>query len=295
MEDFDQTQLFHTESYLTTRLQSTTEIKDEDEYIMHLLDENGTLTTDDDYFDASFPSPCYHSARNHPTVGIPASFYPNARNGENVLGFPVSLYPDARNGQVTVSLFSDYAGDDEVEKAIMYESISKFIDDYYPVPDYVKLDDVREERSALPIVRSPQTPKDGLFLTMAFGVRETGDIRSGLGLSLLLKANRLFVETIQVEQPSDSKVGPILYGFDSQPLLNVTTSWLEAHYAYLQANMHKASFGSDGYDHRYGLGYCYRHGQCLYDLSSRDTTLSWNIIHASMERVCLAGYDYPVG
>nr|GEX19173.1 transposase (putative), gypsy type [Tanacetum cinerariifolium] len=71
------------------------------------------------------PSPCYHSARNHPTVGIPASFYPNARNDENVLGFPVSLYPDARN-----------------------------------VPDYVKLDDVREERSALPIVRSPQTPKD---------------------------------------------------------------------------------------------------------------------------------------
>ncbi|KVI11434.1 hypothetical protein Ccrd_010156 [Cynara cardunculus var. scolymus] len=104
-------------------------------------------------------------------------------------------------------------------------------------------------------------------LNMVYGVQEIGTLRIGTGCSLLLKPNRFFVKTITVEQLSANNVGAILYGFNNQPPLNVVNSWSDARNASLQANIHKAR--TDGY------------GPWLYDQSSPNTTLSWNIVRGN--------------
>ncbi|KAI3771378.1 hypothetical protein L6452_02541 [Arctium lappa] len=134
-----------------------------------------------------------------------------------------------------------------------------------------------------------------VYLNMVYGVQEIGTLRIGTGCSLLLKPNRFFVKTIKVEQPSDNG-GPILYGFNNQPPLNVVSSWSDAQNASLESNIHKewVYFLNEGSQinvsysvpsssrlfltiNRGSDGYC----PWLYDQSFPNTTLSWNIIRGN--------------
>ncbi|CAK9137010.1 unnamed protein product [Ilex paraguariensis] len=60
--------------------------------------------------------------------------------------------------------------------------------------------------------------------------------------SLLIQANRFFFQSIKAQEISESKHGPMLYGFNEPPPLDVKITWSETHNALIESSHHKAKF-----------------------------------------------------
>ncbi|KAI3836889.1 hypothetical protein MKW98_005222 [Papaver atlanticum] len=65
------------------------------------------------------------------------------------------------------------------------------------------------------------------------------DLPIGPNFSSLLTANSLFVSEIEVLEVTESKLGPVLYGFYKPPPLDVETNWSESYYTSVPAYSHK--------------------------------------------------------
>ncbi|XP_021980718.1 E3 ubiquitin-protein ligase APD1-like [Helianthus annuus] len=148
--------------------------------------------------------------------------------------------------------------------------------------------------------------------SMGFGSYKTRTIAVAMGSSVLIQPNRLFVETISVEQPSidKDKDGPTIYRFTKEPPL-VISIWSEEWMYFLnegsQINISYSVISSSklfltiahgnnhGYGRDYSDGYCYSSGQCKYDQSGLNPTLSWNIIQGNgiiQQNILLSGNYY---
>ncbi|KAJ7964188.1 RING/U-box superfamily protein [Quillaja saponaria] len=135
-------------------------------------------------------------------------------------------------------------------------------------------------------------------MTLILGLYGSVNLQLGPNCSCLIEINPIFVKSIKVDEIDERKPGPMLYGFDKIPPMNVKTTWTETHNELILANFHKEwiYFLNSGSE----LDIFYRVKspsssplslviakgredivEWIEDPSYPNTTLSWNIIYGT--------------
>ncbi|XP_050141454.1 E3 ubiquitin-protein ligase APD2-like isoform X2 [Malus sylvestris] len=135
-------------------------------------------------------------------------------------------------------------------------------------------------------------------MTMILGFYGSGNLQLGPNCSRLIQTNPFFVQSIKAQEHDEQKLGPVLYGFNKPPPLDVEIAWTETQHTLVPANFHKAwiYFLNKGS----GLDITYRVkptssspltlviaqgseslAEWIEDPSYGNATLSWNIIYGS--------------
>lgn len=135
-------------------------------------------------------------------------------------------------------------------------------------------------------------------MTLKTGIYGSVTLRLGPHCSLLLDANPLFVEYIEVEELNETRVSPMLYGFYKAPLLNAITTWSENYDVSLPAGSHRERVYILNEGSQMNISYVVNSSsashlilviaagdegfsQWLEDPLYPNNTLSWNIIRGS--------------
>ncbi|XP_043726029.1 E3 ubiquitin-protein ligase APD2-like isoform X2 [Telopea speciosissima] len=150
-------------------------------------------------------------------------------------------------------------------------------------------------------------------MTLILGFYGSMNLQLSPNYSRLVQVSSIFVQNIRVEEVTDLKPGPVLYGFNELPPLDVETSWSETHNLSISFDFHKEwiYFLNEGSE--INISYSVKSQsssplslviakgkeslvEWIEDPSYPNTTLSWNIIHGSgmIQQKIFKSSDYYV-